>query len=88
MNVVSDGLSWIRRTSSPVRAVAWVAALLLLAADASAADPMDWPSWRGPEQNGVSRETGLPTEWDFEGTNLLWKSTDLATRSTPIVLNG
>jgi len=87
MNVASDGLSRIRRASS-VRAVAWVAALLLFAADASAADPMDWPSWRGPEQNGVSRETGLPTEWDFEGTNLLWKSTDLATRSTPIVLNG
>lgn len=49
---------------------------------------MDWPSWRGPEQNGISRETGLPAEWDFDGENLLWKSTELATRSTPIVLNG
>lgn len=55
---------------------------------ATAADPLDWPNWRGPEQNGISRETGLPEEWDFDGENLLWKSTELATRSTPIVLNG
>ena len=61
---------------------------VLFASTGLAADPMDWPSWRGPEQNGVSRETGLPTEWDFEGTNLLWKNTELATRSTPIVMNG
>lgn len=53
-----------------------------------AADPLDWPNWRGPEQNGISRETGLPAEWDFDGENLLWKSTELATRSTPIVMNG
>jgi len=55
---------------------------------AAAADPLDWPNWRGPEQNGVSRETGLPEQWDFEGENLLWKSTELGTRSSPIVLNG
>ncbi len=61
---------------------------VLVASTGVAADPMDWPSWRGPEQNGISRETGLPTEWDFEGTNLLWKNTELATRSTPIVMNG
>lgn len=61
---------------------------VLVASTAVAADPMDWPSWRGPEQNGISRETGLPGEWDFEGTNLLWKNTELATRSTPIVMNG
>lgn len=61
---------------------------VLVASTGVAADPMDWPSWRGPEQNGISRETGLPGEWDFEGTNLLWKNTELATRSTPIVMNG
>ena len=33
------------------------------AADAKA-DPLDWPNWRGPEQNGVSRETGLIDKWD------------------------
>lgn len=57
------------------------------AADAPA-DPLDWPHWRGPEMNGISREKGLISSWDPSGENLLWKSTDLATRSTPIVLRG
>ncbi len=54
-----------------------------------AADPMDWPSWRGPHQNGTSLEVGLVDSWDPEtGENLLWKRDDLATRSTPIAMNG
>ena len=46
--------------------------------------------WRGPEQNGISRETGLPDSWDLEsGENLLWKNAkSWRTRSTPIVMNG
>ncbi len=51
-------------------------------------DPLDWPSWRGPEQNGISRETGLIGEWDPKGENVLWKREDLGTRSTPIVMRG
>ncbi|MEM6471470.1 MAG: PQQ-binding-like beta-propeller repeat protein [Planctomycetota bacterium] len=49
----------------------------------SAATAADWTSWRGPEQNGVSRETGLPD--DIE--NVLWKKDDVSCRSTPIVMN-
>lgn len=66
--------------------------LLLVAtvgvAPAFAADPLDWPTWRGPEQNGISRETNIPAEWDIDGENMLWKNTELATRSTPIIMNG
>ncbi|HVX12128.1 MAG TPA: PQQ-binding-like beta-propeller repeat protein [Pirellulales bacterium] len=51
-------------------------------------DPLDWPVWRGPEQNGISRETGLIDHWDQEGDNVLWKSSALGSRSTPIVLRG
>jgi outer membrane protein assembly factor BamB len=32
----------------------------------------DWPQWRGPENDGISQETGLPTEWD-ESKNIAWK---------------
>ncbi len=53
-----------------------------------AGDPLDWPHWRGPEMNGISREKGLPASWSPEGENLIWKSTELGTRSTPIVMNG
>lgn len=54
------------------------------------ADPLDWPHWRGPELNGISREKGLPASWSPEegGENLVWKNPELATRSTPIVMRG
>lgn len=58
------------------------------AADAKKPSPFDWPMWRGPEGTGVSREKNLPASWDPAGENLIWKSEALATRSTPIVLNG
>ncbi|MCC6511435.1 MAG: PQQ-binding-like beta-propeller repeat protein [Pirellulaceae bacterium] len=53
-----------------------------------AADPLDWPTWRGPEMNGISREKGLVDTWSPKGENLLWKKPEYATRSTPIVMNG
>ncbi|HEV3339248.1 MAG TPA: PQQ-binding-like beta-propeller repeat protein, partial [Pirellulales bacterium] len=55
---------------------------------AVAIDPLDWPYWRGPEQNGISRETGLIDHWDLEGDNVLWKSSAMGSRSTPIVMRG
>lgn len=62
---------------------------------AAEADPLDWPYWRGPEGNSISRETGLPDTIDpkgkpgsGDGSNLLWKRDDLGGRSTPIVLRG
>jgi outer membrane protein assembly factor BamB len=60
------------------------------AADGKKADPLDWPMWRGPESNGISREKNLPATWspDDDGENLIWKSDALGTRSTPVVLNG
>ncbi len=63
-------------------------ALHASAGDAWKAKPMDWPHWRGPEANGISREKGLVTSWSPDGENLLWKSKELATRSTPICMNG
>lgn len=66
-----------------------LAPLVLLAQDTSgAADPLDWPSWRGPEQNGISREVGLVYDWDLKGKNLLWRKAEFGTRSTPIVMGG
>lgn len=62
--------------------------LLALAGVARAADPLDWPVWRGPEMNGISREKGLPDKWSPKGENLLWMKPEYATRCTPIVLNG
>ncbi|MFP6703880.1 MAG: hypothetical protein VB861_19180, partial [Planctomycetaceae bacterium] len=52
-------------------------------------DPMDWPHWRGPEMNGISREKGIVAEWNPKGDkNVLWTSEEAGGRSTPIVMNG
>ncbi|MFN9348857.1 MAG: hypothetical protein ACK6DQ_19890 [Planctomycetota bacterium] len=48
----------------------------------------EWYHWRGPQQNGQSVETGLPTSFSVEGENLLWRKEEYATRSTPVVMNG
>lgn len=51
----------------------------------------DWAFWRGPEQNGVSRETGLPERFSLDPndpeSNLIWKA-PYGCRSTPVVMNG
>lgn len=36
----------------------------------------DWPQWRGPDRNGVSKETGLLKEWPQEGPKLAWRIDD------------
>lgn len=69
-----------------------LAALLMVCGIASAAaadvDPLDWPEWRGPEQNGVSRETGLVDNLDLDGPDVLWSNAEAGGISTPIVLRG
>ncbi len=48
----------------------------------------DWAYWRGPELDGISRETNLPETWDLETKkNILWTS-DIGGRAAPIILNG
>jgi len=34
----------------------------------------DWPCWRGPRGDGISRETGLLKEWPADGLKQLWKA--------------
>lgn len=47
-----------------------VATLLLLPAITTFAE--DWPQWRGPTRDGISRETNLLNKWPEEGPTLLW----------------
>lgn len=34
----------------------------------------DWPQWRGPNRDGVSKETGLLKVWPDGGPSVVWKS--------------
>jgi outer membrane protein assembly factor BamB len=50
----------------------------------------DWIHWRGPEQNGLSREKNLPGEFDpAQGVsgNVLWKQ-PYGGRSAPLIMAG
>ena len=76
-------------TLSPHR---WFLPFSLVAAlsTSSAALAADWIHWRGPEQNGVSREKNLPGEFDpslKEKGNVIWKQ-PFGGRSAPLVMAG
>jgi outer membrane protein assembly factor BamB len=49
--------------------------LLCLAQQALAQTAALWPQWRGPNRDGVSKETGLLKQWPAEGPPLVWKAT-------------
>ncbi|MET0621528.1 MAG: PQQ-binding-like beta-propeller repeat protein [Pyrinomonadaceae bacterium] len=48
---------------------------LLCAARAAAQAPAEWPQWRGPNRDGISKETGLLKQWPEAGPPLAWKTT-------------
>ena len=56
------------KTSFPNLAL--VLGLLVTAPLARAAN--DWPQWRGPDRNDVSKETGLLKEWPEGGPKRVW----------------
>jgi outer membrane protein assembly factor BamB len=57
---------------------------VLLPGKADAAE--GWLSWRGPEQTGVSRETGLPASLESK-EDALW-TVDFPGQSTPVIADG
>jgi len=34
----------------------------------------NWPQWRGPNRDGISKETGLLKQWPADGPALVWKA--------------
>jgi outer membrane protein assembly factor BamB len=49
----------------------------------------DWPQFRGPQRNGISKETGLLKDWPKDGPPLAWKVTGLGGGfSAPSVAEG
>lgn len=48
---------------------------LLLLTSLASGQSSDWPSFRGPDRSGVSRDTGLLQAWPMkEGPKLLWEA--------------
>jgi outer membrane protein assembly factor BamB len=51
--------------------LAFILATVAIRAQSTA---FDWPQWRGPERNGISKETGLLKEWPRSGPALSWSA--------------
>ena len=56
---------------------------MVLASVSTSATAADWTSWRGPTQNGVAYETGLPSSTK----EILWRA-PFGARSTPAIHDG
>jgi outer membrane protein assembly factor BamB len=50
------------------------------------ASTTDWPRWRGPEGNGISRESGLLSSWDDQRPTLLWSTRGLGRGYSSVVV--
>jgi outer membrane protein assembly factor BamB len=60
-----------------------VTIVLVVCGQSARAD--NWPQWRGPTNNGVSRETNIPAEWSAD-KNIDWKlKLPGSSGATPIV---
>ena len=49
-------------------------ALVCFCSSAFAQTAGDWPQWRGPNRDGISKETGLLKQWPDGGPPLAWKA--------------
>ena len=55
------------RTLSALATVAWLVTSSAVLAD-------DWPRWRGPNLDGISKESGWLAQWPADGPRQLWKA--------------
>lgn len=69
-------------------ALGWAIALLLGSATAVAQSRSDWPQWRGPSRDGVSRETGLLRAWPASGPARSWSVSGLGAGYGSIAVAG
>ena len=54
--------------------LAAVVLLFVFAVQALAQTDASWPQWRGPNRDGISKETGLLKQWPAQGPALVWKA--------------
>lgn len=62
--------------------------VLAVCAAASGAAGADWPQWRGPHRDGVSRETGLLKQWPVGGPPVAWTVTGLGRGYGSVAVHG
>lgn len=61
---------------------------LMTAHTAGAQTAADWAQFQGPTRDGISRETGLLSEWPENGPALLWTATGLGKGFSSVAITG
>lgn len=65
-----------------------VAPMLAGRARPASNDAGDWPQWRGPDRNGISRETGLAKSWPSAGPPSIWSISNLGQGYGALAIKG
>ena len=63
-------------------------AILIVVANGIVVFGADWPQWRGPERNGISKETGLLKAWPANGPRQLWTINNLGAGYGSLAVKG
>jgi outer membrane protein assembly factor BamB len=50
--------------------------------------PSDWPQWRGPERNGMSKDSGLIKQWPSSGPRQIWSISGLGEGYGSLAIKG
>ena len=48
----------------------------------------NWPTWRGPNRDGISAETGLLSSWEQKEPSLAWKVSGLGSGLSSVAITG
>ena len=69
-----------------------VAILFCLPLSAASTNPSaasaDWPQWRGPDRNGIAKETGLLKAWPAAGPTVVWSIANIGEGYGSISIKG
>jgi outer membrane protein assembly factor BamB len=65
-----------------------VAGLIVSVIALNAQSSVDWPQWRGPDRNGISKETGLLSQWPRSGPPVAWSAAMLGAGYGSVAVQG
>src|SRR5688572_2526937 len=83
-------MSFNKRLSTKlgVRTFCLLAGLVACGGAGITAAAAEWPKWRGPTRDGVSKETGLLKEWPEDGPPLAWTAKGIGQGYASVSLAG
>ena len=73
-----------------MRRILFAAALIVVGAVSLGGQSasFDWPQWRGPDRSGLSKETGLLSQWPRSGPTVAWSAAMLGAGYGSIAVQG